>query len=279
MARDFSRAFWIHPLAIEHRTSYVDPSTGRSPKYFRKNEWSLRYDVSLGIIHGAKGIVYFTYAEPGSDPVTGLYTSNTNGSLCPNLGTECYAYSPSILNDTRNPGLQTWATGINNELKALGPLLMNLNFVSIVHGNDVNNYPSYSGWTLTQSTPEQNLLDVTDNLYAPMASVSEINGSVTTPNPLTFAAGVFKSRIDNYEYVIYMNKDVGNQNSASKPTPKQFKISLGGSIYSVDVLSSKANLTWTSQSNPVTVTVNAGDFGILRFKRSRILKLDALGTN
>ncbi len=289
LQRDHNKTLWTFPLSIEHVVnSNDDQGNPWVTHYYRRNEQTLRYEVSLGLIYGSKGQFYYTYSEPTSDPLTGRWISmpyQTN-----HWYGEFYNLSPSILNDdgtTIAPGLKQWVPAINSELTSLGPTLMNLQWVATINGKDTNNYLGYKEWledgndlSPFEKPAETGLYDPSDNACRFINNVAEIRGSTTIPNTKGFAAGWFTNKADNYEYVIYMNKNIGNQNYlVGTPTvkfPNTFKIQFGeGSVYDLQLLTNKTSVTWTPQtpSNVITVTVNAGDYGMLRLRRSHILKI------
>jgi hypothetical protein len=139
------------------------------------------------ILYGAKGVVWYTYAPPGT---VGCGPANVTRTL---------SHFNSPMNDNV---LYTRVKAINTILLNMGPAIMDANWIATFHGNSNNNEVGAFGAT----TSESNLpvLSETTPLIATSSTI-----------PAACAVGVFRGIKSKYYYVIVLNKSRTSSNTVT----------------------------------------------------------------
>ena len=216
--RSSKKTFWGFSNSAEYLIKWFDSSGThiQDDHYILPTDAMLRYNAFSQIIYGAKGIIWFTYELPGI--------------RCPsNPTTTCEHYIKSPNSDDT---LYNRVREVNLAITNMGPTLMQLNWITTVHGSDTdpdsgeNELP-----TVNSSTPVLDMTDFEDEI----------------------AIGIHTHRQTGQNYLTVFNKSLANAHKNIQLTTRGY-----GQPYAFD----KTHATWTRIPQVINQAEGSTSFSI-----------------
>lgn len=239
-ARNANIPWWGVPMCVEHEKRdenmkimwgyRLHDEDNRKPK---QELARIRFNAYANIIYGAKGITWYSY-DTSNCPVTNPDRIEPfKDKYIP------YSFHDGCLDYDGNPSIfYDYVKEVNTKLISMGPTLMDLSWLTTVHGMSYNNY---------ENVPKGSLPIVEEDTPV-IASMSRDS---------TLAVGIFEGA-DQNKYLIVLNKDIDRDIS-----------------YTIDLKNAKevsrfnsSTKEWEEKeltdSGSVSVDVETGDIELLR---------------
>lgn len=141
-ARSAGKAYWATIAGIDSRQMDAASPGCATPvaanNYAPLTENTIRLQAYVPVVYGAKGITWFTYDTPPSNPCN-------------------WVYDPGMI--TPGSPLYAWVRSVNSALTNMGPALLNARWLATVHGDasdpfsDQENLPTPNSGTPVISGP------------------------------------------------------------------------------------------------------------------------------
>lgn len=195
--------WWKCVGSVEQFYTREDGTFDRGIKDLSKAE--LSFAAFLPVIYGAKGLVWFTYESPCSPK-----QNTADWCILPGKGrgyrNALIKADPTNISGCINDDTYNSVRDINFELKQMGPILMNLEWITTVHSHRENPFPS--AWRLDLvdlNTPVINMIEPDLNMQIPVDDREK-----------TVGIGIFQENdeqfvdLSGYEYfLLVLNKNKG----------------------------------------------------------------------
>ena len=239
-ARNANVPWWGVALSIEHEKRRDDMKIlwgfklhdpdNRNPKTELAR---VRFGAYSYLIYGAKGLVWYMY-DTSNCPITNPDRIEPYKDIyIP------YSFHDGCLDYDGNPSIfYDYVKEINMKITNMGSILMDLNWLTTVHGMSYNNYG-----------------DVPHGSLPVVEADTPVVASITKDS--TLAVGIFEGK-DNNKYLMLMNKDIDNDKSYTLDLKNAKKVSLFKSN------TKKWEPIELTTSGSVTVDVETGDLELLR---------------
>jgi hypothetical protein len=239
-ARDANVPWWGVPLSVEHERRdekmkvlwgfmLHDPDK-RDPK---SEKARIRFNAYSCIIYGAKGLIWYSY-DTSNCPITN--PDRIEPFLDPYIP---YTFHDACVDYDGNPSIfYDYVKEVNMKVLSMESILMDLTWLSTVHGTSYNNYdavPRGSLPVVEESTP--------------------VVSSISMDS--TLAVGIFEGK-DKNKYLMVMNKDIDYDKTYTIELKNAKKVYIFNS----------SNRKWEEKelagSGSITVDVETGDLELLK---------------
>jgi len=227
ISKNMNKIFASFALCHEHYYKSDNEEWVRG--WFEITEEKLKYSAFAPLIYGAKGIIWFTYDTPCNPKNNNCLTDTLTGWVDKDAILDYKGNKTEKYEQVKN---------INAQLKAMGPVLIKLNWLETVHGSDINNFDinhTISVWL------ENNLPTVNDATPV-LSDIGIINPSgAPFENEKNIAVGIFNES-QGADYLLVFNKDLFGFRSIILEFEKVYN------SYEFDYSSS----TWVNQEVAIT---------------------------
>ncbi|MFX1589356.1 MAG: hypothetical protein ACFFC1_14475 [Promethearchaeota archaeon] len=229
VAKKYRIPFWTYILSSQHRF----PNRKPVKQYIKRIESILRHSVFSPIIYGAKGIIWFGYEcqcnnRPGGD------------RECPDakpVPNEMY-YDAIVDNKGNLTETGKLVKTINHEVKNIGPVLMELEWLETIHGESKDVIRPF----------EKNLPTMNSN--------TEFVRNLKGKNKKDFAVGIFER--DSIGHLIVLNKNIYDTST--------IMIGLKDTSYVYTFKKNESKWKKTSISDKLTLTIKPGDTELIKLE-------------
>lgn len=229
----------------------------------KPNANSVRFAVSIGLVHGSKGIIYHTYNDPQADPENSSYVHKSNptppysyqvevNGVLVNKHQLYYNPTTSVVqkDGTVNYPVYNFVKDINKKVSDIGGLLVQLDWKQTLHGKETDCHP-----TSLDNISTGHVGPATTGLKT-IIGKSNYVANVTSDKLESLVIGEFTKEGEvDYGYMLVVNKDIHNYRSFS------FDFKRKGNHYYYDHSSN----SWKILNN--SITIEPGGFVLTKVRR------------